>query len=103
MAIQPIFIFSVSRSGSTLVQRVIAAHEGVATASEPWLLLPHAYALRPDGVRAEYFHPLMARALQDFCATLPDGVEDYRRGIREFALGLYQRAAGDGARYFLDK
>ncbi|HEX4465563.1 MAG TPA: sulfotransferase [Solirubrobacteraceae bacterium] len=103
MAIQPIFLFSVSRSGSTLVQRVIAAHDGVATAAEPWLLLPHAYSLRSEGVRGEYHHPLLATAISDFCKELPDGIEDYRRESREFALRLYAKAAGDGARWFLDK
>ncbi len=108
MAIQPIFLFSVSRSGSTLTQRVIAAHDGVATVSEPWLLLPYAYALRSEGINAEYFHPLMVSAIGDFCRQLPDGVEDYRHEIRELALRLYEKAAdgssGHGeARYFLDK
>ena len=40
MSIRPIFIFSAPRSGSTLLQRVLAAHTQVATASEPWILLP---------------------------------------------------------------
>jgi hypothetical protein len=103
MSIQPIFIFSTSRSGSTLVQRIIAAHEGVATVSEPWLLLPHLYALKKDGIIAEYVHPLMVTAIEDFCETLPDGQEDYRHELREHILRLYRKAAGDDARYFLDK
>jgi hypothetical protein len=103
MAIQPIFVFSVSRSGSTVVQRVIAAHDGVATVSEPWLLVPYAYTLRRQGVRAEYFHPLMVAAIDDFCRALPAGIEDYRQAMREFALRLYEQAATGKARYFLDK
>jgi hypothetical protein len=103
MAIQPIFVFSVSRSGSTLLQRVVASHEGVATVSEPWLLLPYAYALRAEGVRAEYFHPLMVTAIDDFCRQLPAGIEDYRQETREFALRLYEKAATGEERYFLDK
>jgi hypothetical protein len=103
MAIQPIFVFSVTRSGSTLVQRVIAAHEGVATVSEPWLLLPYLYTLRNEGVVAEYTHPLMVEAVEDFCRELPAGVEDYRYELRNFVLRLYEKAAGDEARYFLDK
>ncbi len=100
---QPIFIFSVPRSGSTLVQRIIAAHEGVATVSEPWLVLPYAYTLRRSGVNAEYQHPLMVDAIADFCGELPAREEDYRRALRECILGLYQQAADDGAHYFLDK
>ena len=103
MTIQPIFVFSITRSGSTLVQRVIAAHDGVATVSEPWLLLPYLYTLRTEGVVAEYTHPLMVEAVEDFCGELPGGAEDYRSELRDFVLRLYQRAAGDGARFFLDK
>jgi hypothetical protein len=103
MPIKPIFIFSVSRSGSTLLQRVVAAHDGVATVSEPWLLLPYAYALRDTGVDAEYSHPKMAVAIQDFCSELPRGSEDFREELRTCVLRLYEKAAGDGARYFLDK
>jgi hypothetical protein len=103
MAIEPIFIFSVPRSGSTLVQRILAAHEGVATVSEPWLALPLAYTFRSRGVSAEYPHPLLVSAIEDFCAELPGGREEYRRALRECILGLYERAAADGARYFLDK
>lgn len=103
MPIRPIFIFSITRSGSTLVQRVLAAHDGVATVAEPWLLLPQLYALRREGVAAEYTHPLMVTAIQDFCRELPHGEEDYRRELRAFILRLYEQAAGPGARYFIDK
>jgi len=103
MGIQPIFLFSISRSGSTLVQRILGAHEGVATASEPWLLLPQAYTLRPRGVDAEYVHPLLVTAIEDFCERLPDGQDDYLEELRRFTLRLYEKAAGDGADYFLDK
>lgn len=103
MGIQPIFLFSISRSGSTLVQRILGAHEGVATASEPWLLLPQAYTLRPRGVDAEYVHPLLVTAIEDFCEGLPGGRDDYLDELRRFTLRLYEKAAGDGAAYFLDK
>ena len=103
MALQPIFLFSISRSGSTLIQRIIAAHDGVATTSEPWLLLPYAYTLRPQGVDAEYVHPLMVAAIEDFCKELPRGEEDYLAELRRFSLDLYEKAAGEGATHFLDK
>ena len=103
MAIQPIFIFSITRSGSTLVQRVIAAHEGVATVSEPWLLLPFVYTMREEGVVAEYTHWLMARAIEDFYEQLPGRRDAYREELRLLAMRLYERAAGEGARFFVDK
>jgi hypothetical protein len=115
MTVQPIFIFSAVRSGSTLLQRIVAAHEQVATASEPWLLLPHAYSLRPNGVEAEYPHSVMVGAIEEFCAILPNGSEDYREELRRYALRLYEKAAqgsssngndlsnSQDTRYFLDK
>jgi Sulfotransferase family len=103
MAIQPIFIFSVSRSGSTLLQRVIAAHEGVATAAEPWLLLPYAYTFRRGGVDAEYLHRVMVDAIEDFCEQLPGGQDDYRDELRNCVLRLYEKAAGEDTRFFVDK
>jgi hypothetical protein len=102
MAVRPIFLLSISRSGSTLLQRILASHRGIATVSEPWLLLPHAYTLRPRGVDAEYVHPLLVAAIEDFCEQLPGGREEYRERMRHFALELYEGAAGD-ATYFLDK
>jgi hypothetical protein len=103
MGIRPIFLLSISRTGSTLIQRIIAAHEGVSTASEPWLLLPHAYSLRRQGVDAEYVHPLLVEAIEDFGERLPRGEDDYIEELRAFALRLYEKAAGPGDTYFLDK
>jgi len=103
MAIKPIFIFSVPRSGSTLVQRVIAAHEGVATVPEPWLVLPYAYMFRRQGVDAEYLHPLMVNAIEEFCKRLPGGYEDYRDELHDSILRLYEKAAESGAHTFIDK
>jgi hypothetical protein len=100
----PIFIFSITRSGSTLVQRVLGSYPEVATVSEPWLLIPLLYTLRRRGVAAEYTHPLAVEAIEDFCRQLPHGVEDYRAELRRFVVRLYGKAAHDERfRYFLDK
>lgn len=103
MSIQPIFLLSLPRSGSTLVQRVVAAHPGVATASEPWLLLPLLSVLHPSMPLATGWDRSVSGALQDFFDELPGGRDDYLREVRSLALRLYEDAAGSGARYFLDK
>jgi hypothetical protein len=100
---RPVFLLSISRSGSTLVQRVMAAHECVETVSEPWLLLPLAYTLRRRGVDAEYLHGQMVEAIDDFAQTLPGGKAEYRATLADFAVGLYERAASPGTTHFLDK
>jgi Sulfotransferase family len=104
MAVQPLFVFSITRSGSTLVQRVLASYDEIATVSEPWILFPHLYAQRRRGIWAEYTHYLLVDAIEDFTAQLPGGREEYRDEVRRHVLRLYDRAAGKpGARYFLDK
>ena len=103
MAVRPIFLFSMPRSGSTLVQRVIAAHQGVATTSEPWLLLPSIYARRSEGIVAEYPHALLGGAIDDFCEQLPGGADRYRQELHDYVLRLYSAAAGEGATHFVDK
>jgi hypothetical protein len=90
------------RAGSTLVQRVLATNPEIATTAEPWLLLPHLYARRGSGARADYWHEGAARAVSEFVARLPGGEEAYDAELRDFAERLYSRAAGD-ATYFLDK
>jgi len=100
---QPIFLFSLPRAGSTLLQRILGAHRDIATASEPWLLLPLLYSLKADGARTDYGHRLAVTGIEDLCALLPKGKEDYLAEIRETALRLYAKAAKREVRYFLDK
>ena len=102
--IRPLFLLSQMRSGSTVVQRVLASHTRVATAAEPWLLLPLTYMRRKAGARAEYWHVATAEAIDDFCwAALPGRDDDWQEGLRTFVLDLYRKAAGADATYFLDK
>jgi hypothetical protein len=99
-----IFLISQPRAGSTLLQRILAGHPEIHTASEPWLMLHPLYALRCDGFAAEYDARLASSALHSFLRTLPGTEEDYHQGVRQMALHLYDRALeGSGRQYFLDK
>ena len=100
---RPLFLFSLPRAGSTLLQRVLGTHAEIATASEPWLLLPLLYTLRSQGARAEYGHRLAVIGIEDFYGLFPQGKADYEAEIRALALRLYAKAARREARYFLDK
>ena len=101
--VTPIFLFSLPRSGSTLLQRILASHPLICTASEPWLLLPMFYGLRAEGTYAEYNHHSVHNALADFINALPEGRLDYLRQLNRFVTGLYQSVSVSGERYFLDK
>lgn len=102
LTVQPVLLMSLPRSGSTLVQRVLAAHPRVATVSEPWFLLPMVYSLRENGARAEYWHPLAAMATSDLADALPGGRNEYLAEIGRLATRVYTRLAGD-ADVFVDK
>jgi len=102
--LKPLFIFSLPRSGSTLLQRVLAADSQIASVAEPWVLLPFVYSLREGGIRTEYSHQLANDALNDFIRELPNGKQDYLSAIGSAVNELYQKATKDNdARYFLDK
>lgn len=102
MAITPILLLSLPRSGSTLAQRVLASHEQVATASEPWLLLPLLLPLRDDVPAGGAWQAGIHEALGDFFGELPGHAASYERSVADAARRLYAEAA-DGAPYFLDK
>jgi hypothetical protein len=98
-----IFLISAQRSGSTLLQSMLASHPSVHTEPEPWLLLPLVYSRRTNGIWTEYDCEFSTDALEAFLARI-DGSALYDECIRSFVETLYARAlAGGGARYFLDK
>jgi Sulfotransferase family len=101
--VRPLFLLSLPRAGSTLVQRVLASHPKISTTGEPWILLPLVYARRWKGIRAEYAHQLAEAAINEFAQGLPGGPETFDRRLRSFVEDLYGDAAEEGATYFLDK
>ena len=100
---KPIFLFTLPRSGSTLLQRVLTAHDDISSAAEPWMLLPLFYARKDNGLFTEYNHSSSQKALKDFLETMPNGSKAYESAIRVFAETLYSEAATEQSTYFLDK
>ena len=99
----PIFLFSLPRSGSTLLQRILMTHDEIASVAEPWLLLPLVYSYRKEGILSEYSHKTSHIALEDFISNLPNKEEDYFTALRTMTKELYEKACFNGERYFLDK
>jgi len=100
---EPLFLFSLPRSGSTLLQRMMAVHPDIATASELWFLLPFVYTLRKAGVVAQYSHVSLSGAMEDMLTALPNGSKDYYQALGGFAREIYEKLNVGGNRYFLDK
>lgn len=101
--IKPIFVFSLPRAGSTLLQRILGATPEIATVTEPWILLPYLYTLKPGGICAEYSHWRLHQAITDFYQELPQGKNDYLNEVRTMVLNLYTKLCYNNEQYFLDK
>lgn len=100
---KPLFLLSLPRAGSTLLQRILTAHPKIYSVAEPWILLPLFYSFRSDQVYTEFDYPTYKRALTDFCNELPGGEQEYRREIALAVERMYESLSPAGTTYFLDK
>lgn len=106
MPVTPVFILSLPRSGSTMLQRELARHPEIATVSEPWFLLGLLPPGDADLSGSTYGRRVYRQAVEDVIAALPGGRDDWNAVMRSAASDLYERLAeaqGGGARYFIDK
>jgi hypothetical protein len=99
-----IFILSLPRSGSTMLQRVLAGHSEVSTSSEPWIMLHPSYGRGAKHYHADYDPDWAQLGVDEFLENYTDGPDVYDDGIRAFAQTIYANAlAKGGGTYFLDK
>ncbi|WP_339136371.1 MAG: sulfotransferase [Candidatus Electrothrix sp. GW3-4] len=99
-----IFLISQPRAGSTLLQTLCSNHPHIATSAEPWLMLHLVYALKAEGISAEYDAKHAHNALVDFLALSADGEKTYYSGIRAMVHVLYGKAIEKSQKkFFLDK
>jgi len=101
--VTPLFIFSLPRSGSTLLQRLIAMHSKVATESETWLLLPLFYLTKNQTGVSEYNQDYANNGIQEALGKIEDGTEFYYEQAAILARTIYSQLAKNGEKYFLDK
>ena len=99
----PIFIFSMPRAGSTLLQRILLNHKSIGGTAEPWLLLPLIYMNKSKGVISEYSSRLSHKALKDILKNTPNPDELFYSQVKEFANGIYSKTLNANEIYFLDK
>lgn len=99
---KPIFLFSLPRSGSTLLQKILMTHPKINSVAEPWLLLPFLSTIKREGTLAKYSHRTCNNAFNDFIKNT-GGKENYLSNLNDFAMNLYKSASDDKHIYFLDK
>ena len=100
--VKPVFIFSLPRSGSTLLQRMLSCHPDISTQSELWFMLPHVFAMTGERTVSEYSCGSLKRATNAMLEMLPNGNDDYRQAIRLLADNIYSALSND-KKYVLDK
>jgi hypothetical protein len=99
-----IFIISMPRSGSTLLQRVLGGHTSLVFSSEPWIMLNPVYGTRTAGIETEYDVQWANLGVSEFLEHYTDGPEVYDDAIRAFANTIYANAiAKAGGQRFIDK
>lgn len=98
-----IFIFSLPRSGSTLLQRTLMSHKEIVSISEPWILLPQVYSFKTEGHISEYSSLLASKGVNDLINNLPNKKLDYYQSLRKFINDLHVKLAKNNETYFLDK
>lgn len=104
MKFKLLFIFSLPRSGSTLLQRLLSCHPNIATISEPWILLPLLTLFQKDcRIFSEFSIRFQRKALFDFLSKISNSNKLYFSAVRKFALTLYAKLASQDTRYVLDK
>lgn len=98
---KPIFILSLPRSGSTLLQRVLSTSNEIATTSEPWVALPICYMMKPEGESSEYGKEWEKIAFVDFFDEETKNI--FHSAANGFLTSLYSSKCKNDENYFLDK
>ena len=99
----PIFLFALPRTGSTLLQRMIATHPMVATDSEGWILLPLFYATKEETDKTEYCGWLAKNGLTEFLDRIPNGEIKYKKYIADIVTQLFSEMSHNNEKYYLEK
>ncbi|MGZ0654649.1 sulfotransferase family protein [Coraliomargarita sp. W4R72] len=99
---QPIFILSLPRSGSTLLQRLLLANEQFATLGEPSLLLRFLGDHQRIKRYTSYRDNNVEISMHDMRSKWPGFDQSYQKGVRNMMLEIYRNLA-EGKRYFIDK
>lgn len=101
--IKPVFIFSLPRAGSTLLQRILLSYPEICSASEPWILLPLLNITNKKGTISNYSYINAIKGIEDFIEVLPNQKKTLNNHLRKLIISLYTEASSENSKYFLDK
>ena len=96
-----VFLTSLPRSGSTLLQSMLSESDDLYTESESWILLQLLDVTLNNVMETVYNKNTASQAIQSFLEDIPQVRRD--RILRRHALSLYGERLPEGPSRFLDK
>lgn len=105
MSVNMLFVIGAPRSGTTMLERILASHSMIMGGPEPHLLTPLAHLGVWDKVdKAPYDHVLAAESQKLFVDSLPNKEQDYWEACRAYCDVIYGRyLATSGKSICMDK
>ncbi len=92
MSVRMLFVIGAPRSGTTMLERMLASHSMVQGGPEPHIITPLAHLGVWDKVgKAPYDHVLAAQSQKLFVDQLPNKEQDYWAACRAYCDVLYGR------------
>ncbi len=101
--VKPLFIFSLPRSGSTLLQRLLASHPKISTSSEPWLLLKFMDKFDDQFEVSIYSISTRNRGISEFVKKIEGEEHKFKELLHDFLIQVYSSASSKNTVFFLDK
>jgi hypothetical protein len=98
-----LFLLSLPRSGSTLLQRLLMGHADISSCGEPWLALPISMMDNQSATFSTYGHFSLVGAVNNIFENLDGGRDEFMRQGGQFIQNVYEKLNDQGSLYFLDK
>ncbi len=99
-----VFIISLPRSGSTMLQHILGSHSEMIATAEPWILFPQALSLKKGAIQSSYDHEICRIAITDFLDQLENKEQEYYTAVRKMASHLYETFLKENNKtFFIDK
>jgi hypothetical protein len=98
-----LFLLSLPRSGSTLLQRLLMGHTDISSCGEPWLALPISMMNNQSESFSTYGHFSQVRAVENLFENLDGGRDEFLKQGGQFMQNVYENLNDQDSLYFLDK
>lgn len=103
MKFKILFILSLPRSGSTVLQKNLMSHKEIFSYSESWLLLPLFNLENRSNNLSSYSNANSSKAIEEHIKLLKNHDDFYKKHIKEFVTNFYRDISPKNTAFFIDK